>query len=181
MSLQYKLNPFTGLFDMVEHAGGPAGTVNFLNGDTGGNVGPDGGNAIHIDGGTGISVDGDPLTNTLFVNVVGGGIDWSTVLATPKAMAISNGYITTLGGLTTFTLPAASAIGDVIEIIGQGAGGWRITQAAGQSIREGNVISTVGAAGTVNSTNRYDTIQITCIAANTSWQVTKSTGVLNYL
>lgn len=73
----------------------------------------------------------------------GGGLTWSAVSSSPKAMAVNNGYVANLGSLLTFTLPASSAVGDEIDIVGLGAGGWTITYGAGQYIVNGTQTTTV--------------------------------------
>lgn len=176
---RFKINPFYGRFDIADEDIGPAGDVEFLEGDVGGSVPPNAGKVVFVKGGIGCDVTGVPGTNTLTINTTGGGLEWEDVIATPKAMLSHYGYMANTAGLLTFTLPAVSAFGDVIEVIGWGAGGWRINQAALQSIRYGNQSSVVGIGGFVASTNRYDTIQITCLVANTTWAVTKSVGVLD--
>lgn len=179
MTQRFKINPFYGRLDIADEDIGPAGDVEFIEGDAGGSVPPNAGKVVFLLGGVGCSVTGVPGTNTLTINVSGGGLDWTVQSSTPKTIESHFGYITDTAGLLTFVLPATSAVGDVFEVVGQGAGGWTITQGAGQSIREGNLSSTVGAGGSVASTNRYDTIQCTCVVANLTWQVTKAVGVLN--
>jgi len=53
----------------VTGSGGGGGDVNYLAGNTGGNVGPDGSHVINVVGGTnsGITVTGNPATNTLTI------------------------------------------------------------------------------------------------------------------
>jgi hypothetical protein len=97
------------------------------------------------------------------------GFSWTTVTGTSQAMLGNNGYISNNAGLVTLTLPATSSVGDEIDIIGQGAGGWSIAQGAGQQIIIGNTSSTVGAGGSVVSTNRRDSLQLICTTANTEW------------
>lgn len=99
------------------------------------------------------------------------GFSWTTVSGTSQAMLSNNGYISNNAGLVTLTLPATSTVGDEIDIIGKGAGGWSIAQGAGQQIVVGNTSSTVGAGGSVASTNAKDSLQIICTAANTEWSV----------
>ncbi len=176
---RFKLNPFYGRLDIADEDVGPAGDVEFLEGDVGGSVPPNAGKVIFLIGGIGCNVTGNPATNTLTINATGGGLEWTTQTTTPKTIDVHYGYVTGTAGLLTFVLPAAAALGEVFEIVGQAAGGWIITQPAGVSIRYGNLSSTVGVAGSVASTNRYDTIQCTCVVQNTTWQVTKSVGVLN--
>ena len=179
MPTVYAYNVFTNRLDIADIDILPPGDVEFLEGDAGGSVGPDAGHVVYVKGGIGTTITGNPGTNTLLVNVTGGGLAWTRVAGAAQALAASNGYIPTNAGLTTFTLPAAAALGEVYEIIGEGAGGWTIAQNAAQSIRFGNVVSTVGIGGSVASTNQYDTIQLTCTVVNTTWSVTKSVGVLN--
>lgn len=49
------------------------GNLDFLTGDAGGAVGPDGLNNINILGGAGITTTGNPVTNTITVSLTGGG------------------------------------------------------------------------------------------------------------
>lgn len=99
------------------------------------------------------------------------GFSWTTVSGTSQAMLGNNGYITNNAGLVTLSLPASSTVGDEIDIIGKGAGGWSIAQGAGQQIVIGNSSSTIGAGGSVASTNAKDSLQIICTATNTEWTV----------
>jgi hypothetical protein len=84
-------------------------------------------------------------------------------------MVANKSYYTTGGGTLEFTLPVTSAAGSIIEIAGIGSLGWRILQNAGQNIELGNVISTVGVGGSVESTDNGDTIRLLCTTANTVW------------
>lgn len=59
----------------------------------------------------------------------------------------NTGYLLANAALTTVTLPATPAVGDVVRVLGTGAGGWAIAQNAGQQIRLGATASTVGVAG----------------------------------
>lgn len=99
------------------------------------------------------------------------GFSWTTVTGTSQAMQGNNGYIANNGALVTLTLPATSTVGDEIDIIGKGAGGWSIAQGAGQQIVIGNTASTLGAGGSVASTNAKDSLQLICTAANTEWTI----------
>jgi len=78
---------------------------------------------------------------------------WFTITAASQSMTVNNGYI------------ANSAVS------GLGTGGWSITQNAGQNIQVGSVSSTVGVGGSVSSTNRYDSLRMVCLLANTTWAV----------
>lgn len=103
--------------------------------------------------------------------VSGSGVIWTEVTGTTQTMAVSSGYIANNAALVTLTLPSTSTVGSVIYINGKGAGGWSIAQAAGQSIHVGSAVSTTGVGGSVASTNRYDSVCLVCITANTEWAV----------
>ncbi len=94
-------------------------------------------------------------------------MSWTEVVATSGAIAVANGYITNNAGLVTMTLPVTAAVGDIVTIVGKGAGGWLIAQNATQIIQVGSSASTTGVGGSVASTNRYDSIDLVCVTANT--------------
>lgn len=143
--------------------------VETLTGNSGGAVGPDAAFNINLIGSGSVSVAGNPGTNTLTISVSGSGLSWSVVLGATQTMTSNNGYIANNVAGVTFTLPATSAVGDYIAIIGMGAGGWSIAQGAGQQVRVGANASTVGAAGTTTSSNQYDSLELICVVANTLW------------
>ena len=88
-----------------------------------------------------------------------------------QAMVTETIYIANFGTLVTFTLPATSAIGDLISIIGKGAGGWKIAQTAGQQIFISPNNTTLGVTGSLSSSFQYDSLNLICITANTVWSV----------
>jgi len=153
--------------------------IETLTGDAGGAVGPDGVFNIDLLGGTGLNTVGTPGTNQIVFNVAGGGITWVRDATGTVAMAVNTGYVNTVAGLTTLTLPATAAFGSIIEVCGEGAGGWLIAQNAGQQIIFGNLASTVGVGGSLASTLRYDTVKLLCRVANTSFSVLSNVGILN--
>lgn len=97
------------------------------------------------------------------------GFSWTVVTGTSQAMLSNNGYIANNAGLVTLTLPATSAVGDEIDVIGKGAGGWLIQCGGGQTIVLGS--STTSVAGSLASTNAKDALYMICTVANTEWQV----------
>jgi hypothetical protein len=109
-------------------------------------------------------------------SLIPGGITTNVTVATQGLMQNQN-FIANRGTLITFTLPATATIGSIIEISGLGAGGWTITQAAGQQIHVGNLASTLGTGGSVASTNQYDTIRLMCVTANTIFTVLSGVSV----
>lgn len=96
-------------------------------------------------------------------------------------LAPFNSYLANAATLTTFALPTSGcAFGSTIIIVGAGAGGWKISQAAGQSLREGNVASTTGATGFVQSGNQFNCAILYCTVANTSWTLFGVQGNLTF-
>jgi hypothetical protein len=81
------------------------------------------------------------------------------VTGTSQTMAKWTTYFANNASLVTLTLPSTIAQGDIFTVIGQGAGGWKIAQIAGQTIRWTSTSSTTtGTGGSLASTDRYDTI-----------------------
>lgn len=93
------------------------------------------------------------------------------VVTTPTQAMVSNTiYIANdPTSLVTLTLPATSAVGDIVSIVGASADGWSIAQAAGQQIQISPNHSTLGVGGSVASTNQYNSLNLICIVANTIW------------
>jgi hypothetical protein len=110
----------------------------------------------------------------------GSGFTWTLISGSPTTMTSWNGYVTNDASLATLTLPAASNFGDLIEIVGRGAGGWLIAQNAGQQIIEGNQATTTGVTGSVASTYKRNCITLRCTVANLEWQITSSQGILTF-
>lgn len=74
-------------------------------------------------------------------------------------------------GVCTLTLPTTSVDGDVVHLMGVGAGGWTVAQGASQQIFYGDKSTTPGGSGQINSTHQRDSFILECIVANTTWQV----------
>lgn len=155
-------------YNIVDSGSTPAPNVETLTGNTGGAVPPTGNN-INILGSGSVNVAGNAGTSTLTISISGSGLAWNVITATSANMLSNNGYITNNAALVTLTLPATSSVGDYIAIMGLGAGGWAIAQAAGQQVRIGANASTVGVTGSVSSANQYDSLELICVVANTLW------------
>jgi hypothetical protein len=123
--------------------------------------------------GTGVSIVN--AANSITINAVGGGLTWSNIAAS-QTMVINHGYQCTGGGTLALLLPAASSVGDIIEVTLDGSTGFTITQAAGQAIRFANAVTTGGAGGSLASTAQGDTIRIVCSVANLRWNVLSAIG-----
>jgi hypothetical protein len=98
-------------------------------------------------------------------------------ITTGQTLAVNNGYYVTTGALS-LPLPAASAVGDKIEVMLDGGTSWTITQSAGQQIRFGNQLTTTGTGGSLGSQTSGDAVSLRCVVANTRWQVMSSQGNL---
>lgn len=101
-----------------------------------------------------------------------------SVSGTSQALSSNRVYIPHSASLTTFTLPATATEGQLFQIVGEGAGGWRISQNASQQIVGVNVATTSGTSGSVQSTNPNCTITIRCTVANSKFTITSSQGTL---
>ncbi len=118
----------------------------------------------------------DSVTGQLGSQAVPTQFTWSVITVNQTA-AVNNGYICNKAGTLALALPATSAVGDIIEITGiNTALGWQITQAGGQQIFLGALFTTLGATGTVTSSDTRDAIRILCIATNTTWQMLSLVG-----
>lgn len=116
--------------------------------------------------------------DALFTGMIGA---WSEVTGTTQAMVVNTGYIANNAALVTLTLPATAALGSLLAVAGKGAGGWRIAQNSGQVIHFGNLDTTTGASGSIDSTLQRDVIYLICTTANTDFEVVGSVGNLNVL
>lgn len=100
----------------------------------------------------------------------------TVVTGTTQAVAVNNCYVSNNAGVVTMTLPATAAVGDEIQIMGLGAGGWSLAQNASQLVHFGNVASTTGTGGSIASQNAFDTLKIKCVVANTTFCVIAAQG-----
>ncbi len=116
------------------------------------------------------TIGSSPITFALASNTNSSFV-WTVVTSSTQTMVNNRGYITNSGSLVTLALPTTSEVGSTLEIAGQGVGGWLIAQGTGQSIHIGHTQSTPGGAGSVSSTDRYDSLKLVCITANLEWTV----------
>lgn len=116
--------------------------------------------------GSGISISEG--AGSITIAGTGSGIGWTEVTGTTQAAAADSGYITNNASQVVITMPATAAVGTCISVIGKGAGGWRIDHNAGQNIQLGSSSTTTG-SGYIESTNRYDSIDLICTTADTTW------------
>lgn len=121
--------------------------------------------------GSGLSLSGGTLST-----VSSGGISWSETTGTTQSMAVNTGYIANNASRVVFTLPNTASVGDVVRVSGKGAGGWRIGQNTGEIIHFGDLDTTTGTGGYVESSQVRDAIELVCVVQNTEWNVISSVG-----
>lgn len=110
-----------------------------------------------------------------------GAFVWQQVPGAAQAMVRMNGYIANNAGMTVCTLPALAAIGDTFAVTGMNNDfGWRIAQNAGQTIYFGEVATTTGITGYLQSTKTRDLVYLVCTNTNTDFQVVTSIGNIDY-
>jgi len=161
MTTNVRYNPFTGDLDIVDVGSGPGGDLS---------VQTDSGTATSVAmllkmfgaGGASTSATGDTVTVTSAPAVT-----WETITAN-QTLDVNTGYFCSSGTLS-LALPAASAVGDIITIIMNGATSVVLTQSAGQSIRIGGSISTVGALGSMTGAVTGNAVTLVCSVANLTW------------
>ena len=112
-----------------------------------------------------------------YTGALPGVVEWSGVSGTTQAASANAGYVIQNASQTTVTLPATAALGSVVSVRGLGAAGWILAANTGQTIKVDGQTSSSG--GTVTSAGQYDSIDVTCVTANTTWVTNSvlSTGV----
>ena len=65
---------------------------------------------------------------------VPGTLIWQSVAGTTQQAAPNRGYVLTNANQVTVTLPASPNVGDIMRVSSLGAGGWKISQNAGQVV-----------------------------------------------
>lgn len=110
-----------------------------------------------------------------------GVLPWTDQSTTSVTMTVNNAYVADNASLVTLTLPSTAAFGSVFQIVGKGAGGWKIGQAASQLIHIGNQVTTTGTGGSLASSNQWDSVQLVCVTANTTFVVFSSMGNITYV
>ncbi len=80
---------------------------------------------------------GSTVITNLSATRISGLFRWQTAAGTAQLATPNTGYIVTNTAQVTVTLPATPVVGDSFAVACPGAGGWRISQGAGQSIFAG--------------------------------------------
>ena len=121
--------------------------------------------AVRATGGLRIIVSNAPATIDGIPILLGSGasaLAWQLVSGTTFQAQPRYGYLLTNTSSVSVALPTNASLGDITRVSGGGSGGWRITQAANQSIRTANLNTVLGTNGawtaTSVSTNNWLTI-----------------------
>jgi len=130
---------------------------------------------ITFAGGNGVSTSGSSSTVTidLDASIVD---NWVEVTGTSQSASVGTGYILNNASLVTLTLPSTASIGDRVRAVGKGAGFYKLAQNAGQTVHVVASSTTTGAGGSLTATERYASLELVCITANSAWVVMSMTG-----
>ena len=135
--------------------------------------------AATLTAGTGVGMI-TSAAGSITINVAGGGLTWTVITGATQAAVNNNGYVCNNGGTLVVTLPATSAVGDIVAVTGMNnAVGWKIAQGnAANIVYFGSAATTLGLAGYLASTATRDTVHLLCITAGatSTWQVISSVG-----
>lgn len=106
----------------------------------------------------------------------GGGNLPAIFVSVNTTMNVNTRYFVTNPTLSVqLTLPAISALGDIIEIKMAAAGGWKIPLDVTQQIISG-IYRTTGGALESSSAGSFDCVRLECITPNTTWMITSGWG-----
>lgn len=114
--------------------------------------------------------------NSITISAASGGMTWTEVTGTSQNMAVGSGYVANNAGLVTLTLPTTAAFGDIMRVSGKGAGLFKVAQNSGQTMRIAGTSTTTGVGGSLTAIERYDSLEILCITANTDFEIISSVG-----
>jgi photosystem II stability/assembly factor-like uncharacterized protein len=97
---------------------------------------------------SGLDTNGDGILNTAEVTTTsytcnGTGFNWVNVAGTSVQAQPNTGYLANNAAQVSVNLPTAPHIGDVVEVNGAGAGGWKLTQNPGQIVQASSVMQNV--------------------------------------
>lgn len=107
---------------------------------------------------------------------------WISISSPSATMTPGMSYIANNSGASVaFLLPTIAKVGTTLQIAMGTSTSWSLVQNAGQSVRIGNITSTIGAAGSWSSNALGDSFSIVCTVANTTWSSYGAVGNLNYV
>lgn len=118
--------------------------------------------------------------HALAIDVKSGGFAVTPVAGASQAMVSQTSYIANDSAQTTFTLPATSSVGDIINVVGSAlnTGGWKITYGSGQIIWGPGGSSTVTTGNAATGAAAAQTATLMCVVANTTWVIIANSGTI---
>jgi len=131
-------------------------------------------------GGTNLVSGGVATTaGPLMINAAGAVTNGGTIsfASGTGQLVINTNHIVNNGTLCTLTMPAAAAIGQFVNILGLGAGGWSIVLSGGITIDH----AALATATSASSAAQYDCLYLMCTVANTGWVVMNQNGAIVYV
>lgn len=156
----------------LDIGGTEEGDIQSVTGDLGTPVIPDANGNVDILGSAGITTTGSGDTLTIAGST--SGLTWSVDTTTPINVNVQEGHIANGAGQIIYNLPTTTVIGAGFAFFDLGGNGFQIQAAAGQTIRQGNQISS--ATGTMTSTIIGDAIFLICAVADTQFLGSASQG-----
>jgi len=157
--MPFQYNPITQVLDLTNTTVSPPGSVEFLTGNSGGQVGPDGSNNINIVGNLPINVVGTPGNNTLSITFNGSTFGQTITGDSGGALPPTAGNWNIIGGTGVTT----SGAGSTLTINASAAAATTYQEDTGSATSAGNILnllgtsaqglSTSGAGNTVTFTN----------------------------
>ena len=160
------------ILQSIINSGTGTGPIYAIQGNSGSPLGPTGAGIISLIG-TGVaSVDpGGASIQNIYAPPLG--IIWNVPdTSTPLGpMTINHGYVANgSSAVVEYTLPPTAAYGTVLAVVNVAFSfGWKIKQSSGQQIILGDVSTTLGATGFVESVGLGDSVILVCVVANTLW------------
>lgn len=129
-----------------------------------------------ITAGAGISVVNG--ANSITISASTATVIWNNI-SSSQALAVNQGYfVNATAGPISLSLPVTASVGDSIRVykIDNSVNQVKITQGASQSIQLGTSLTTVGATGYIETTDRGDTVELICQTANTDFKSGSTMG-----
>jgi hypothetical protein len=102
---------------------------------------------------------------------------FSNSAAAAVQMVPNSVYVADNASQVILTLPAKFNVGDTIQVVGKGSGGWKVAQNAAQSVK-GTSSTTTGVGGSISSTARYNSVLLIGITQDTELAIISQTGSL---
>lgn len=127
---------------------------------------------------TGVAFGG--TAGAFTVNIKQGGFAVTPVAGASQALTSQGTFIANDSAQTTFTLPATSAVGDIINVIGSAlnTGGWKITYGSNQIIWGPAGSSTLTTGNAATGSAAAQTASLMCVVADTTWVIFANSGTI---